>query len=57
MNEQEKNNIINFINKNTYEQISKYFNKFFLVMEDNFIQCENLDKLEDLRKKSLLNQV
>ena len=36
MNEQEKNNIINFINTNTYEQISKYFNNFFLVMEDKF---------------------
>ena len=36
MNEKEKNNIINFINTNTYEQISKYFNNFFLVMEDKF---------------------
>ena len=54
MNEEEKNNIINFINTNTYEQISKYFNKVFLVIEDAFIQCENLDKLEDLRKKILL---
>ena len=54
MNEEEKNNIINFINTNTYEKISKYFNKFFLVIESQckIIQCKNLDKLEEIRKNS-----
>ena len=54
---EEKNIFINFINKNTYEKISKYFNNFFLVMESNckIIKCENLDKLKKIRDYYILS--